>query len=68
MKDALAGESITTWMGDHLGMIVHAGRVWQSNFGDKRRYVRIQAINGRIYSGVAQLSNGTYVRMREVAK
>lgn len=49
-------------------MIVHAGRVWQSNFGDKRRYVRIQAINGRIYSGVAQLSNGTYVRMREVAK
>ena len=45
------GHFVTTWMGDVLGIIRDYGRVFRSNFGDKRQYLTIAAINGRTYGG-----------------
>jgi hypothetical protein len=61
------GESkITTWTGEKLGHIQSAGKVYHSNFGDRRMSVRALGVNGVVYSGVAYLDAGDYVRLRAV--
>lgn len=64
--NAAAGELIVNWTGLTLGRIESAGAIWTSNFGDKRRSVRVRGVNGVTYIGTAQLSNGTYVRLRAI--
>lgn len=61
---AAAQTRITNWMGETLGIVTHAGKVWTSNFGDKRRAVTVKGTNGVTYHGTAQLSSGTYVRLK----
>jgi hypothetical protein len=53
----------TTWMGDELGTVEFRAR-WRSNFGDIRQNIRIQAINGRTYTGTYYRSAGDYARVR----
>lgn len=60
-------DSITTWTGDELAAVIHAGEEYVSGFGDRRQNFRARSIDGRtIYSGTAFLSAGDYVRMRKV--
>jgi hypothetical protein len=62
------GDNVITFMGDKLGTIVSVSAPWQSNLGDKRRMVTVQAINGLTYRGIAQLSAGNYVRLHAIDK
>lgn len=59
---------ITTWTGDELATVIHAGNPYRDNFGGRRQHFRAKAINGATYSGTAYLSAGDYVRMRKVGK
>lgn len=54
---------ITTWTGERLG---HAfmGKPYRSNFGDKRRTIRVYAINKKQYTGTYYYSAGNYCRLR----
>lgn len=61
------GEKISTWKGDRLGRVTSTGRIWRSNFGDRRQNFRMIAVNGKVYSGTAYLDAGDYVRIRRVA-
>ena len=58
--------TITTWTGQKLGTITHAGKVYRSNFGDKRQHLTIKALNGLTYSATAYLTAGDYCHMRAV--
>lgn len=60
------GSEIVTWMGDRLANVVSTGAPYRSNFGDRRQSFRARGINGAMYSGVAYLDAGDYVRMRKV--
>jgi hypothetical protein len=66
--NAVLGDNVITFMGDKLGTIVSVSAPWQSNLGDKRRMVTVQAINGLTYRGIAQLSAGNYVRLHAIDK
>lgn len=55
----------TTWMGDKLGD-VQFGQTWHDNFGGQRQSVRINAINGWIYSGTYFKSAGDYARVKAI--
>ena len=57
---------VTTWTGDKLGDIIHLGNQFISNFGDKRQYLRIKAVNTLYYSGYYFLSSGDYARVKQI--
>lgn len=60
-----AAREATTWMGDRLGEISF-GRAYRDNFGGTRVPIRVQAINGRTYSGTYYKSSGDYAHVRAV--
>ena len=55
----------TTWTGDILGTC-RFGKSWRDNMGATRVSVRIEAINGYIYSGTYYKSAGSYARVKKV--
>lgn len=62
----LVGGYVSTFMGDHLGTIVHRGQVAQP-FGNpyaRIQHVRVRAINGYMYRGTCAIDNGTYCKLR----
>jgi hypothetical protein len=63
---AIVGAEITTWTGSVLARVISRGFVYRSNLGDRRQSFRAVAINGAVYSGIAYLDSGDYVRMRKV--
>jgi hypothetical protein len=62
---AADGLTVTTWMGDKLGDVIHRGNIVRDNFGGRRRAIRVRAINGCNYHGWANESSGTYARLRK---
>jgi hypothetical protein len=61
------GWHLTTWTGDTLAYVDSVGQTWRSNLGDLRQSFRARTSHGVVYSGVAYLDAGGYVRMRKVA-
>lgn len=59
-----ASNRVTTWPGQTLGRIVAWGQPFTSNMGDKRRYLRVAAINGLTYGGYYYCSSGDYARLK----
>jgi hypothetical protein len=55
---------LTTWTGDVLGNIVELRAPIRDNFGGTRQYIRVTAVNGRMYSGWYYTSSGDYARIR----
>lgn len=66
VSQARAGDEVTTWNGDRLGVIISTGTLWRSNLGDQRQYVRVLGINGVSYGGTAYFSSGDLVRLRPI--
>lgn len=60
------GRAITTWTGEPLAKVIDVGDTYRSNFGDLRQAFRARTVSGVLYSGIAFLSAGDYVRMRKV--
>lgn len=56
---------ITGFMGNLIGRIVYKGTV-QKVWGGKRQNVTIRGTNNVMYSGVCNLTGGTYCRMKRV--
>lgn len=62
--------AVTTWTGEKLGDIVWCGRPYKMPaFGgpSTRQNLRIQAINGLIYSAIYYKSSGDYCRMKVIS-
>ena len=57
---------VTTWTGEVLGKIIHAGDVYRSAFGDKRINIRVRMNNGQVYSGTYFTSAGDYAHIKRV--
>ena len=60
------GDDIHTFMGDHLGVVVHRGRIAHP-FGNRNariQHVLVRAINGYLYRGTCALDSGTYCKLR----
>ena len=55
--------TVTTWMGEQLGVITWLGQAYKGNLGDIRQQVNIHAINGERYYGVYYRSSGDYARI-----
>lgn len=53
----------TTWTGQNLGEC-HLGSVFRSCFGDKRRALRLYAVNGFVYVGTYFCGAGDYARVK----
>lgn len=63
------GTAITTWIGDKLGDVIHTREFPKRGYVSEKLYsVRIRAVNGKTYHGMAYAGKGGYVRMREVKK
>lgn len=58
--------TITTWMGDELG-IVFGGLPYRDNFGGTRVSIDVVGNNGIIYFGTYYKSSGDYCRIRRYA-
>lgn len=56
---SLLGCTVTTWTGDVLG-VGSMGYPYRSNFGDRRRSLRIKGINGIVYYGIYFEGAGDY--------
>jgi len=57
---------LTTWVGDILGDIIELRAPIQDNFGGTRQYIRVAAINGRMYAGWYFRGSGDYARIRAI--
>ena len=57
----------STWTGENLGAVTF-GRSFRSSFGDKRVPIRIDAINGKAYSGTYYSDAGNYARVKMCKK
>ena len=58
--------TVTTWMGQKLGDIVWKGAITRP-MGGKMQAIRVRGVNGCMYAGRANLSSGTYVRLKKTA-
>ena len=56
---------VTTWTGEKLGNC-NFGKPFQSNFGDWRKPIWVNAINGKKYFGYFFFSTGDYCRIKEL--
>jgi len=56
---------ITGFMGNLLGRIVYKGSVTRA-FGGKRQNVTVMGTNNVMYSGVCNLTGGTYCRLKRI--
>lgn len=54
----------TTWTGQHLGF-VRLGKIWTSNFGDKRQAITVKGCNGLTYHGTYYKGAGNYARIKK---
>jgi hypothetical protein len=63
-NECRVGDSITTFMGDVIGTVVSNGPIHSKKTYSAKRSVTIRGTNGLIYDGLAEMWNGTYVRMR----
>jgi len=64
-----SGEAITNFTGEKLGHVVSTGSIYKTGSGYPRTRmlpVRVRAITGDVYSGVANLDTGTYVKLKKV--
>lgn len=69
-RQAAGEDMVTTWAGAPLGRIVWRGPVYETQqYGGygKRQNLRIEAINGLVYSAVYYKSSGDYCRMKVVS-
>lgn len=57
---------VTGWMGDVRGRIFWRGAVQRKLGGGRSQAIRVEGTNGTTYHGVANLTGGTYVRLRLV--
>ena len=60
----LAENRVTTWMGEELGTITEYTALYRSSFGDTRRNIWIDGINGKKYFGTYYESAGDYARIK----
>jgi hypothetical protein len=64
-----SGEAITNFTGEKLGHVVSTGSIYHAGSGYPRTRmlpVRVRAITGDVYAGVANLDTGSYVKLKKV--